>query len=312
MRRNILSAFIVILFVVLLTTNLNAQRTNRAPEARFGIRFGYNMSDLTSAKGLDAFNGLAFYNAKGQYVGFTDTKPFETGFNLGFTSQIKFAPSWYIQPSLIFTTKGYKLNTQNKDNQFQNVEITAQAYYAQLPIDVVWKYSFNEDFRFVASAGGFFAIGVGGETKFHDHYGEFSQTGQGHVPTYAEGPDKPSATNGYIAYDQTVHGLGTAYNKDEDETFETDGTNKIDAGLQMGLGFEWRNFQLSIGFEYSLMPLYNYNYDYTERYLSKYHTSKYSNSFQYLGVEKPSSPCQYVVSLTLSYYIDLFTNKLKW
>lgn len=312
MKRNIISSFIAVVLLVCFTQNLKAQRQNRAPEARFGIRVGYNMSDLTSANGLDAFNGVAFYNQQKQYVGFTDTKPFQTGFNVGFTGQIHIASSWYFQPSLIFTTKGYKVNTQNKDNQYQNIEITAQAYYAQLPLDVVWKYSVNDDWRFFVSGGGFVGIGVGGTTKFYDHYGEFSQTGQGHVPGPATGAEAPDAINGYIGYDCTVHGLGTAYNKDEDETFESDGTNKIDAGLELGLGFEWKNFQLTLGFQYSLTPLYNYDYDYTSRYVQKYHTTKFSNSFDYLGVQKPTSPCQYLLSVTLSYYLDIFTNRFKW
>ena len=37
--------------------NSFAQRTNKAPENLFGIRVGFNMSDLTSANGLDVFNG---------------------------------------------------------------------------------------------------------------------------------------------------------------------------------------------------------------------------------------------------------------
>lgn len=301
-KKNVVS--VIAIFILLIGGfNSYAQRTNRAPENRFGIRAGFNMSDLSSAKGLDVFNGLAFYNQDLKYVGFTDTKPFQYGFNIGATGQIKLFGPWYIQPSLIFTTKGYKLNTQNKGNLSQNVEIDAKAYYLQLPLDLVWKYSFSDDFRFIVQGGGFLGFGIAGETNFHDHYGEKTMPRNHHQQTRV-----PSEVNGYIGYDYTVHQL---LNKDLDDTFMVEGTNRWDAGIELGLGFEYKSFQISLTYQYSFTPLYNYNHDYTLRYEEKGILNT-ANSFEYLQVEIPKSPSQHLISISLAYYMDLFSNKIRY
>ena len=87
-----------LLLVVLAGSNdAMAQRRNKAPLIRLGFRAGFNMSDLTSAKGLDLYNGLAYYNEQLEYIGFTDTKPFKYGFNAGFSAQAQMSDSWFLQ-----------------------------------------------------------------------------------------------------------------------------------------------------------------------------------------------------------------------
>ena len=301
-KKNVVS-FIAIFILLIGGFNSFAQRTNRAPENRFGIRAGFNMSDLTSANGLDVFNGLAFYNKNLEYVGFTDTKPFQYGYNIGLTGQIKISGPWFIQPSLIFTTKGYKLNTQNKGYFSQNVEMDAKTYYIQIPVDLVWKFSFSDDFRFFVQGGGFLGFGIAGETHFLDHYGEKTMPRNLHQQTSI-----PSESNGYIGYDYTVHQL---LNEDLDDTFMVEGTNRWDAGAELGLGFEYKRFQISLSYQYSFTPLYDYNHDFTLRYKEK-GIDNTSNSFEYLNIETPKSPSQHVISITLAYYLDLFSNKIKY
>jgi hypothetical protein len=301
-KKNFISA-VAILILLVCAIETNAQRRNKAPQTRFGVRVGYNMSDLTSSNGLDVMNGLAFYDKNLDYVGFTDTKPFKYGFSLGFTSQVQLSGSWFLQPSLIFTSKGYKLNTQNLGNELQDVEIDCQAYYVQLPIDVVWKYELSDDWRFLTQIGGYIGVGVSGTTYFNDHYGEKSLPRTQHEQT-----SSPSSVNGYIGYDYSIHGLSTT---DYDATFETDGTNLIDAGAEIGIGFEYKSFQFMLNYQYSLTPLYDYNHDFSARYLEA-GINNTNSSFDYLKQKVPSSPTQYVISLTVSYYFDFFSNKLKW
>lgn len=303
MRKKSILSIIALVLLLVVAIESNAQRRNRAPENRFGIRAGFNMSDLTSAKGLDVFNGLSYYNQNLEYVGFTDTEPFKLGFNVGFVAQIKVAESWYVQPSLIFTSKGYKLNTQNQGDFTQNVELDVSAYYTQLPIDVVWKYDFNPDFRFNALGGIFLGYGVAGTSYFLDHYGEKF------VPRiFHEQTPTPTPVNGYIGYDQTVHGL---LYEDTDRTFMTVGTNRFEFGLNVGLGFEYKAFQLTLTYQYSLTPLYNYNYDFTSRYEAK-GIKDIKNSFEYLKLDAPKAPTHHVISITLAYYMNLFSNKVKY
>jgi hypothetical protein len=303
MNRNNILLVLAIILMLITAMQTNAQRRNKAPENRFGVRAGFNMSDLTSATGIDVFNGLALYNKNLEHVGFNDTKPFKYGFNVGFTSQIQLYDAWYLQPSLIITSKGYKINSQNLGYEAQNVEINTNAFYVQLPIDVVWKYEITDDFRFLAALGGFLGYGIAGNTYFEDHYGEKNQPRTDHEQTW-----KPSKANGYIGYDRTVHGL---YYKDIDETFESEGTNRFDAGLEIGIGFELKSFQLMLTYQYSLTPFYDYDYDFSQRYKTA-NIPNTTNSFEYLRIETPKSPSYQVFSLTLSYYLDFFSNKIKY
>lgn len=291
----------LILSCLVFSNIATAQRVNRAPQIRFGIRAGFNMSDLTSAKGLDIWNGLAYFNDKKEYVGFTDTKPFKYGFNAGFTAQSNMTNNWYWQASLIFTTKGYKLNTQN-------VEINATADYIQLPIDVVYKYELNDRWRLLGSAGLFAGVGICGFTTFYDHYGE------DHTPRlYHQNIQKPVineelGTSNLIGCDYTVH-KENVYWKDKDDTFSSDGTYRIDAGAQIGIGLEFWRMQFMINYQYSLTPFYDYNYDYSSRYVGK---GNYKNSFDYFDIKTPSSPRQHVISFTLTYFFDNMNNGIRW
>ena len=303
MRKKSILSLVALALLLLVAIESNAQRKNRAPENRFGIRAGFNMSDLTSAKGLDVYNGLSYYNQNFNYVGFTDTEPFKLGFNVGFVGQIKLADYWYLQPSLIFTSKGYKLNTQNQGDFTQNVELDVEAYYVQLPIDILWKYNFSTDFRFFAQGGAFLGYGVAGTSYFIDHFGEKFVPRVRHEQTAM-----PTAVNGYIGYDHTVHGL---MDEDYDEIFMTEGTNRFELGVELGLGFEYKAFQLTLSYQYGLTPLYDYDYDFSGRYEAK-GIQNISNSFEYLKIPTPKSPVQHVISFTLAYYMNLFSNKVKY
>lgn len=55
MRKKSILSLVALALLLLVAIESNAQRKNRAPENRFGIRAGFNMSDLTSAKGLDVY-----------------------------------------------------------------------------------------------------------------------------------------------------------------------------------------------------------------------------------------------------------------
>ena len=61
-NRVIFLSMLFLLLSVSFTENLSAQRRNKAPLIRLGLRAGFNMSDLTSAKGLDVYNGLAYFD----------------------------------------------------------------------------------------------------------------------------------------------------------------------------------------------------------------------------------------------------------
>ncbi|MBO5964118.1 MAG: outer membrane beta-barrel protein [Bacteroidales bacterium] len=278
-----------------------AQRRNKAPLVRLGFRAGFNMSDLTSAKGLDIYNGLAYFDEQLNYIGFTDTKPFKYGFNVGFAGQAQLSDSWFLQGNLILTTKGYKLFTQN-------VEIDAAANYLQIPIDVMYKYELSDDWRVFASAGAFFGVGLFGFTDFEDHYGENEKPRGQHLNANKPSLDPEMGAHNLICFDPTVH--GQVYWKDKDDTFASKGTLGVDAGLQFSLGAEYKSFQLMLTYQYSLTPLYDYNKNFKERYEAK--GMEHSTAFEYFDIAVPSSPHQHLISISLSYFLDNWQHGIRW
>lgn len=84
-------------------------------------------------------------------------------------------------------------------------------------------------------------VWVAGTSYFIDHFGEKFVPRVRHEQTAM-----PTAVNGYIGYDHTVHGL---MDEDYDETFMTEGTNRFELGVELGLGFEYKSFQLTLSYQ---------------------------------------------------------------
>ncbi|MDR1724947.1 MAG: PorT family protein [Bacteroidales bacterium] len=304
---------VVFLLFVIVATSVFSQRKNRAPFVRFGVRAGFNMSDLTSADGLDVWNGLGIYDDNLSYKGLADTKPFKLGFNAGLTAQIRINEQWSWQPSLLLTTKGYQVEAKYIDNVKEYMlKINVSAYYAQLPVDFVYKYNLSNSFSFVAQAGAFVGFGAFGTTYFEDNYGQDTLPKQFHIQTNRPYYNPVTGDPVMTTTDPTVHG-SNLYWKDEDDTFIPAGTWRFDAGLQIGIGFELKSFALMFQYQYSFTPMYNYDADFTYRY-EAIGVSGVKNPFEYLGIKNPGSPHQQVISVNLIYYFDnLKTGKaIRW
>lgn len=305
MRKKYIAFFIFLCCVFVFA---NAQRYNRnaikkadnRQQIRIGLRTGLNLSDLTSADGLDIWNGLAYYNNQGEYIGLTDTKPFKIGFNFGLTAQGNLSGNWWWQTGLSFTQKGYKLNTQN-------LEISATAGYMQIPFEIMYKFPVKNA-NFLVSAGVFAGIGVAGFTNFEDHYGEERSPRLNHEfrpDPVITGVEESTIL---IGCDITVHGAND-YWKDKDDTFASDGTWIFDGGFQLGVGIEWWRLQLMLTYQYSLTPLYDYDYDYSYRY--KPRNLDYKTSFEFFNIKDITSPRQQMISITLSYFFDNWNHGIK-
>ena len=97
----------------------------------WNIKAGMNISNYT---------GDADMNAK---VGFKIGGGFEYGFN----------DTWPLQPSLMFSTKGAKLDAE-----------TVNAMYLELPIMAAARFNVANNTNIVISAGPYLACGVGGKS----------------------------------------------------------------------------------------------------------------------------------------------------
>lgn len=277
---------------IFLCTFSQAQRFNRAPEVRWGVRAGFNMSDLTDATGLDRYNGLSFFNDRGEYVGFYDTKPFQFGFNAGISMQVRLNDNWWFEGNLMYNTKGYKVSEKQ-------VDIDAKFNYITLPLLAIYKYELSNNLKLFAEGGWFVGAGVGGYTIFQDDYGIES-----YPRAYRQETENPRT------YDPTVHGR-TFFWYDKDRTFEAKGTYRFDTGLQIGFGMEIWRFKIALAYQLSVTPIYNYGTDFSERYLADKDTIN-TNSFNYFQVDYPSCPKLQVLSISVTYYMDnIFTNR-RW
>lgn len=307
---------LVVSFVMLSTLlSANAQRyldtQIRRPDdykqkIRLGIRAGINLSDLTSAKGLDVWNGLAFYNINQEYIGFTDTRS-KFGFNAGVTAQIRLINNWWLQTSLMWTTKGYKIESQD-------IDIDVNAHYVQLPVDILYKFPAKE-LDLIASIGAFLGVGMYGYTDFEDHYGENSTPREFHQDNRGPYINEELGTTNLIGCDYTVHGANVFW-KDRDDTFLSDGTYRIDGGIELGLGMEYKHFQFMFNYQFSLTYLYNYAHSFKDRYDFKAQQGNdnyqgFENSFEYFNLDIPTCPRQHVLSFTITYFFDNWKHGLK-
>jgi len=95
--------------LVVITLVLSATYTQA--QTRFGIKGGLNFSTIAISGG-----------------GTTTTPDSKIGFNLGAISEIPLATDFYLQPGLLFSTKGYKIGS-NLSVSTNNIEIPINALY---------------------------------------------------------------------------------------------------------------------------------------------------------------------------------------
>ncbi len=83
-------------------------------------------------------------------------------FNIGVVADIGFAPDFYFQPGLLFTTKGAK----SKDD-FLGVNMSAEynISYIELPLSLLYKPVLGNG-RFMLGFGPYLAYGIGGKIKY--------------------------------------------------------------------------------------------------------------------------------------------------
>jgi hypothetical protein len=98
--------------------------------------------------------GINFQNVKGEDGnGMDDNNKIKTGVNLGVNAEIPVAPEFYVQPGILFTTKGAKDKTYRK--------INARYSYIEIPINLLFKPELG-DGKLLLGFGPYVAFAVGG------------------------------------------------------------------------------------------------------------------------------------------------------
>jgi len=118
---------------------------SQAQSTTFGVRAGVNFQNINGKDGTgnDLENKL------------------KTGFNIGVNAEIPVAPDFYVQPGVLFTTKGAK---NKKDD-----DVKLNLSYIEVPINFLYKPELG-DGKLLLGIGPYIAFGVGG--KYTDTNGK--------------------------------------------------------------------------------------------------------------------------------------------
>jgi hypothetical protein len=127
-----------VLFLALATTTL-ALASKAQDKVTFGVRAGVNFQNQT----------IKFDKTD------IDTK-IKTGFNIGVNAEIPIAPDFYVQPGLLFSTKGSKID-EGGDAKF-NVS------YLEVPVNLLYKPTLGSG-KLLLGFGPYIGIGLGGKLK---------------------------------------------------------------------------------------------------------------------------------------------------
>ncbi|MGZ3846154.1 MAG: outer membrane beta-barrel protein [Flavisolibacter sp.] len=99
-----------------------------------------------------------------------------TSFQVGIVGDAHIASIFYLQPGILFTGKGSKIEIgRPTDNLY--IKQTSNPFYIEVPMNLVAKLPFNSESHFFFGAGPYGAIGVAGKAKtdkqmlgFQSHY----------------------------------------------------------------------------------------------------------------------------------------------
>lgn len=102
--------------------------------------------------------GVNFQNINGKEFDGSDVEgKLKTGFNIGVNAEVPVAPDFYLQPGVLFTTKG----TKHKDDD----DIKTNLSYIEVPINFVYKPTLGTG-KLILGIGPYVAFAVGG--KYND------------------------------------------------------------------------------------------------------------------------------------------------
>jgi hypothetical protein len=133
-------ALMLALTVTAYAFSAKAQET---PGTTFGVRAGVNFQNI---------NGKDVFDKK------LDNK-IKTGFNVGVNAEIPIASEFYLQPGVLFTTKGAK----DKDD----ADIKVNLSYIEVPINFLYKPELGVG-KLLLGIGPYIAFGIGGKVSNAD------------------------------------------------------------------------------------------------------------------------------------------------
>jgi hypothetical protein len=104
--------------------------------------------------------GVNFQNLNGKFAGVDMENKLKAGFNVGVNAEIPLADEFYIQPGLLFTTKGAKAD-DDADNGKININ------YVELPVNFLYKPVLGTG-KLLLGFGPYAGYAIGGKIKSDD------------------------------------------------------------------------------------------------------------------------------------------------
>jgi len=123
--------------------------------AQIGVKGGFNLSNLLE---------------KDDDATYSEDYKWLPGFHAGVTLGLPFSEYFAVEPGVLFTTKGMKLD-EEFDLEIDGVTYTASltgkasAYYIDVPVNLKLSYPLTEDFKIFAAAGPYAGYGLSGKLK---------------------------------------------------------------------------------------------------------------------------------------------------
>ncbi|GCB37405.1 hypothetical protein KGMB02408_43500 [Bacteroides faecalis] len=111
-------------------------------QVSWNAKVGMNMSNFT---------GDAFKDSK-----------MRVGFNVGVGMEYQFSEMWSIQPSLMLTQKGTKVEVNEED---VTAKVKLNPMYLELPIMAAARFAIADNQNIVVKAGPYLAFGISGKMK---------------------------------------------------------------------------------------------------------------------------------------------------
>ena len=141
----------------------------------YGVRAGLNISNIAGEYGQEAGDKLDY-----------DTR---AGFHIGGIVDIPITNGFYVQPGLLFTTRGAKESYSYREADYsEEATTTYKPMYLEIPVLASFRADVSRSVNVQVNLGPYFAFGLGGKCKY-----EYSDTegnsDDGKSPFFGESSD---------------------------------------------------------------------------------------------------------------------------
>ena len=218
MKKKLLSAAVILMMSLGVMAQVrHSTRTTSSPgkEGNFIIKGGLNLANIsvTSNGSVDQANAIKSFVA-------------------GIGYDLPISEYFSIQPGLLYTGKGAKIQVGKESNTGFYYRATSNPMYLELPINFVGKIPLTQTSSFYLGAGPYAAMGITGKNK---------------VDSYTLGLHRYSSSDIVFSNDNPT----TA----QEENFGYGKIKRFDYGLNAVAGVEFTRFTLGANYGYGLVNL---------------------------------------------------------